>query len=83
MVSEAPTRIRQNEGKPQPARRVGLVMRVSTDRQALNEEGSLKNQLQRLRQHVDYKRGGGRRGMDRGRDLRTQSHLRQGLPPQP
>ena len=56
MVSEAPTRIRQNEGKPQPARRVGLVVRVSTDRQALNEEGSLKNQLQRLRQHVDYKR---------------------------
>ncbi len=37
-------------------RRVGLVVRVSTDRQARTEEGSLKNQLQRLRQHVQYKR---------------------------
>ena len=38
-----------------PARAAGLVVRVSTDRQAQNEEGSLKNQLQRLRQHVEYK----------------------------
>jgi len=30
-------------------------MRVSTDRQARNEEGSLKNQVQRLRQHIEYK----------------------------
>jgi site-specific DNA recombinase len=34
----------------------GFVIRVSTDRQAANEEGSLKNQLQRLRAHVKYKR---------------------------
>ena len=37
-------------------RRVGLVVRVSTERQAENEEGSLKNQIQRLRQHIEYKR---------------------------
>ncbi len=40
----------------QPQRRAGLVVRVSTDHQAANDEGSLKNQPQRLRQHVDYKR---------------------------
>ncbi len=38
-----------------PVKRVALVLRVSTDRQARNEEGSLKNQLQRLRQHIEYK----------------------------
>ena len=38
-----------------PAKRVALVLRVSTDRQARNEEGSLKNQIQRLRQHIEYK----------------------------
>jgi site-specific DNA recombinase len=38
-----------------PLKRVALVMRVSTDRQARNEEGSLKNQIQRLRQHIEYK----------------------------
>lgn len=32
------------------------MTRVSTDRQAMTEEGSLKNQLQRLRQHIEYKR---------------------------
>ena len=37
-------------------RRAGLVVRVSTDRQAATPEGSLKNQLQRLRQHIAYKR---------------------------
>ena len=37
-----------------PVKRVALVMRVSTDRQARNDEGSLKNQIQRLRQHIDY-----------------------------
>jgi site-specific DNA recombinase len=36
-------------------RKCGFIIRVSTDRQAANEEGSLKNQLQRLRAHVDYK----------------------------
>jgi site-specific DNA recombinase len=36
-------------------RRVGLVVRVSTTRQADNDEGSLKNQLQRLRGHLEYK----------------------------
>ena len=37
-------------------RRAGLVVRVSTERQAANDEGSLKNQKQCLRQHMDYKR---------------------------
>jgi len=41
------------------ARKVALVTRVSTDRQAMNEEGSLKTQLQRLRAHIDYKNGCG------------------------
>jgi site-specific DNA recombinase len=34
---------------------VALVTRVSTQRQADNEEGSLKTQLQRLRKHIEYK----------------------------
>ena len=34
----------------------GLVMRVSTKRQAANDEGSLTNQQQRLRAHIEYKR---------------------------
>ena len=37
-------------------RRVGLIVRVSTDIQASNPEGSLVTQLQRLRQQVAYKR---------------------------
>jgi DNA invertase Pin-like site-specific DNA recombinase len=37
-------------------RRAGFVVRVSTDRQAQNDEGSLKTQLQRLREHLRYKR---------------------------
>jgi site-specific DNA recombinase len=37
-------------------KKCGFVVRVSTDRQAANEEGSLKNQLQRLRAHVKYKK---------------------------
>jgi len=41
--------------KEAPVKRVALVLRVSTDRQARNEEGSLKNQIQRLRQHIEYK----------------------------
>ncbi|GAB4117314.1 MAG: recombinase family protein [Candidatus Caldatribacteriota bacterium] len=36
-------------------KKCGFVIRVSTDRQAKNKEGSLKNQLQRLRAHVEYK----------------------------
>ncbi len=36
-------------------KRCGLVIRVSTDRQAQNKEGSLKNQLQRLKKHIEYK----------------------------
>ena len=40
-------------------RLAGLVTRVSTDRQARNDEGSLKTQLQRLRQHIEYKTGVG------------------------
>src|SRR5213592_1713811 len=35
---------------------VGIVVRVSTPRQAANDEGSLKTQLQRTRGHIDYKR---------------------------
>ncbi len=38
-------------------RRVAFVVRVSTDHQAQNPEGSLTTQLQRLRQHVQYKNG--------------------------
>ena len=37
----------------------GLIIRVSTDRQAKNEEGSLKNQLQRLQAHIVYKKSMG------------------------
>src|SRR6266540_5363277 len=40
-------------------KRVGLVVRVSTERQAMNDEGSLKTQLQRLRAHLDYKQASG------------------------
>ena len=43
------------ESRPHQIRRVALVVRVSTDRQAMTEEGSLKNQLQRLRAHIEYK----------------------------
>jgi len=36
-------------------KKCGLVIRVSTVKQAENDEGSLKNQSQRLRAHIDYK----------------------------
>ena len=36
-------------------KRCGLVIRVSTDRQAKNPEGSLTNQLQKLHAHIEYK----------------------------
>jgi site-specific DNA recombinase len=55
MTLEVLTRPTQ-DGKLSAVRRVGLVVRVSTDRQAMNPEGSLTTQLQRLRQHIEYKR---------------------------
>ena len=55
MVLRAPVRPGKNGPQQQSARCVGLVVRVSTDRQAMTEEGSLKNQLQRLRQYIEYK----------------------------
>jgi len=36
-------------------KRCGFVIRVSTDKQARNPEGSLTNQLQRLQAHLKYK----------------------------
>ena len=42
-------------GGEAPRKLCGLVIRVSTTRQADNPEGSLKNQLQRLRAHIEYK----------------------------
>ena len=46
----------ENGRERQESRRAGLIVRVSTDIQAANPEGSLTTQLQRLRQHVAYKR---------------------------
>lgn len=39
-----------------PEKRCGLVVRVSTDRQAQNDEGSLVTQKQRLRERIESKR---------------------------
>src|SRR5689334_12490304 len=39
----------------QPEHRAGLVVRVSTDRQARDDEGALQTQLHRLREHLRYK----------------------------
>ena len=36
-------------------KKCGLVIRVSTTKQAENDEGSLKNQIQRLHAHIGYK----------------------------
>lgn len=36
-------------------KKCGFIIRVSTERQAQNKEGSLVNQLQRLQAHVEYK----------------------------
>jgi hypothetical protein len=44
---------------PNQARNVLLITRVSTLRQAENDEGPLKNQLQRLRSYMDYRRNCG------------------------
>src|SRR4051812_5368688 len=52
---------RAGRARPEFTRRVGLVVRVSTDRQAANDEGSLKNQLLRLRAHLAYKQSAGER----------------------
>ena len=52
--------------KPDDVRQAALVVRVSTDRQASNPEGSLKTQLQRLRAHVDYKNGSGEEWVEAG-----------------
>ena len=51
------TSLKEIEPKAKEAvvKRAALVTRVSTDRQARNQEGSLINQIQRLRQHIEYK----------------------------
>ncbi|MSP23039.1 MAG: recombinase family protein [Dehalococcoidia bacterium] len=48
--------MKANRRERQTVRKVGLVVRVSTDMQAASPEGSLVTQLQRLRQQVAYKR---------------------------
>ncbi len=40
---------------PSKSRRIGLYIRVSTEEQAQNPEGSIKSQEQRLRQHLELK----------------------------
>ncbi len=61
------TRLERRNGRQQnEARTVALVVRVSTDRQASNPEGSLTTQLQRLRAHVDYKNGSGEEWIEAG-----------------
>ncbi len=57
---------RRNGRAAGEARHVALVVRVSTDQQAANPEGSLKTQLQRLRAHVDYKNGSGEEWREAG-----------------
>ena len=51
-LTVSPEALTQNEKKRTMC---ALVIRVSTERQARNPEGSLKNQLQRLRAHIEYK----------------------------
>ena len=53
MIALSPQRADEATARP---RRAGLVLRVSTDRQAQTAEGSLHTQRQRLRQHIAYKR---------------------------
>jgi site-specific DNA recombinase len=53
------TRRRASSGDAEETRKAALVVRVSTDRQAANPEGSLKTQLQRLPAHIDYKNSSG------------------------
>jgi DNA invertase Pin-like site-specific DNA recombinase len=42
-----------------PVRTAILITRVSSPNQAENDEGSLKNQLQRLRAYMNYRRASG------------------------
>ena len=35
--------------------KIGIYVRVSTEEQAQNLEGSIKNQEQRIRSHIEYK----------------------------
>jgi len=41
--------------KSKPGHKIGIYIRVSTEEQAQNPEGSIKSQEQRLRQHITYK----------------------------
>lgn len=50
--SKQPNGARNSSESP---RKALLITRVSTSRQAENDEGSLKNQLQRLRGYMDYR----------------------------
>jgi len=52
-VVTAPSRLLRNA--LDAVRRVGLVVRVSTLAQAEEDEGSLRNQLQRLRAFIQYR----------------------------
>lgn len=57
-------------------KKVALVIRVSTDRQAANTEGSLRNQVQRLRQHYYLQARGFGRRLAGSPALRAKSRLR-------
>lgn len=48
--------------KPTNKRKIGLYIRVSTEEQASNPEGSIKSQEQRLHQHVEFKNHDGHLG---------------------
>jgi len=49
-------------------KKCGFVIRVSTDKQARNPEGSLTNQLQKLQAHIEYKNTvGGEKWIEGGR----------------
>ena len=53
MKTKQKAKIPSEEQKP--GIRVGLYIRVSTEEQAQNPEGSIKSQEQRLRQHLEFK----------------------------
>ncbi len=44
-----------NKGLQNDAKHCAFIIRVSTEEQAANKEGSLTTQLQRLRAHIEYK----------------------------
>lgn len=48
--------------KPSPEHKIGLYIRVSTEEQAKNPEGSIKSQEQRLREHIEFKNRDGNFG---------------------